>query len=220
MWSKKKSVLIIGIGRFGRYLACKFAELGNEVMIVDQSEEKISDLLSIVTGAQIGDCTNVKVLNSLGVSNFDICFVCIGSNFQAAIEITSQLKDLGAPFVIAKADRELHKKFLLRNGADEVVYPEKEVANKTAVRLSANHVFDYIELTPEYCIFEIPPLKAWIGKTIDQVAVRSNYEVNILATKNDDQVFPLPNVSYVFKEEEHLIVAGNRIDLVELLKKI
>lgn len=220
MWSKNKSILIIGIVRFGRYLACKFAELGNEVMIVDQSEEKISDLLSIVTSAQIGDCTNVKVLKSLGVSNFDICFVCIGSNFQAAIEITSQLKDIGAPYVIAKADRELHKKFLLRNGADEVVYPEKEIANKTAVRLSANHVFDYIELTPDYCIFEIPPLKSWVNKTISQVAVRSNYGINILAAKKGEQVSPLPDVNYVFKEDEHIIVAGNRVVLVDLLKKI
>ena len=217
---KKKSVLIIGIGRFGRYLACKFAELGNEVMIVDESEDQINDLLSIVTSAQIGDCTNVEVLRSLGVSNFDICFVCIGSNFQSAIEITSQLKDLGATYVIAKANRDLHEKFLLRNGADEVVYPEKESANKTAMRLSASNVFDYIELTPEYCILEIPPLDSWFGKTISQVAVRSSYRISILATKLDEQVFPLPGANHVFKKEEHLIVAGNRTDLVELLRKV
>jgi len=220
MQLKKKSVLIIGIGRFGRYLACKFAELGNEVMIVDHSEEKISDLLSIVTSAQIGDCTNVEVLRSLGVSNFDICFVCIGSNFQSSIEITYQLKELGAPYVIAKTNREMHEKFLLRNGADEVVYPEKESASKTAVRLSANNVFDYIELTPEYCIFEIPPLDSWIGKTIGKVAVRAKYKINVLATKKDEQVFPLPGADHIFKKEEHLIVAGNRIDLMNLLKKL
>jgi trk system potassium uptake protein TrkA len=220
MLLRKKSVLIIGIGRFGRYLACKFAELGNEVMIADLSEEKMSDLLSIVTSAQIGDCTNVEVLRSFGVSNFDICFVCIGSNFQSSIEITYQLKELGAPYVIAKANREIHEKFLLRNGADEVVYPEKEIANKTAMRLSANHVFDYIELTPEYCIIEIPPLDSWIGKTIAQVAVRGNYRINILATKKDDRMFPLPGAGHVFKNEEHLIVAGNRVDLVSLMKKI
>ncbi|MDF2532471.1 MAG: TrkA-N domain protein [Clostridia bacterium] len=217
---KKKSVLIIGIGRFGGYLASKFVELGNEVMVVDQSEAKINDLLSKVTSAQIGDCTNVEVLRSLGVSNFDICFVCIGSSFQASIEITSQLKDLGASYVIAKANRDLHEKFLLRNGADEVVYPEKESANKTAMRLSASNVFDYIELTPEYCILEIPPLASWFGKTISQVGVRSGYKINILATKLDDQVFPLPGANHVFKNEEHLIVAGNRIDIMELLKKV
>ncbi len=220
MLLRKKSVLIIGIGRFGRYLACKFAELGNEVMVVDQSEEKVNNLLSVVTSAQIGDCTNVDVLRSFGVSDFDICFVCIGSNFQSSIEITYQLKELGAPYVIAKTNREMHEKFLLRNGADEVVYPEKESANKAAVRLSANNVFDYIELTPEYCIFEIPPLDSWIGKTIAEVAVRVKYKVNILATKEENEVHPLPGADHIFKEKEHLIVAGNRQDLNNLLKKI
>lgn len=120
-----KSVLIIGIGRFGRHLARKFVELGNEVMIVDIEEEKMSEIVSIVTTAQIGDCTNVDVLKSLGVRNFDICFVCIGDNFQASLEITSLLKELGAKHVVSKANREIHAKFLLRNGADDVVYPEK-----------------------------------------------------------------------------------------------
>jgi len=220
MLTKKKYILIIGIGRFGRYLACKFSELDNEVMIVDRSEDKINDLVSVVTSAQIGDCTNIEVLRTLGVSNFDICFVCIGSNFQSSIEITSQLKDLGAPYVVAKVNREIHEKFLLRNGADEVVYPEKESAKKTALRLSANHVFDYIELTPEYCILEIPPLRTWIGKTITQVDVRSNYKINILATKNDDQIYPLPNAEYIFMSEEHLIVAGNRKDIMHFMKKL
>ena len=219
MSSKKKSVLIIGIGRFGRYLAMKFVDLGNEVMIVDRYEENINDLLTMVTNAQIGDCTNVEVLQSLGVSNFDICFVCIGSNFQSSIEITSQLKDLGATYVVAKANRELHEKFLLRNGADEVVYPEKESANKTAIRLSAFHVLDYIELTPEYFILEIPPLEAWIGKTISQVAVREKYGINILATKKLDKVHPLPGADHVFKENEQLIVVANSIDFMSRIKR-
>ena len=161
-----KSVLIVGIGRFGRHLAKKFVELGNEVMIVDNDEEKISELIPIVTTAQIGDCTNEEVLRSLGVRNFDICFVCIGNNFQSSLEVTSLLKELGAKHVISKANREIHAKFLLRNGADEVVYPEKDLAEKTATKYSANNVFDYIELTDEYSIFEIPPMKSWIGKKI------------------------------------------------------
>ncbi|SES63730.1 trk system potassium uptake protein TrkA [Natronincola peptidivorans] len=219
MNTRKKSVLIIGAGRFGRYLALKFAELGNEVMVVDQCEERISGLISSVTSAEIGDCTNVEVLRSFGVANFDICFVCMGANFQSSIEITYQLKELGAPYVIAKTNREMHEKFLLRNGADEVVYPEKESANKAAVRLSADNVFDYIELTSEYCIFEIPPLASWVGKTIAQVAVRVKYKINILATKENEQVFPLPGADHVFNKEEHLIVAGNRVDIMNLLKR-
>lgn len=220
MLTRKKSVLIIGIGRFGRYLASKFVELGHEVMIVDRSEESMNDLLTHVTSAQIGDCTNVEVLMGLGVSNFDICFVCIGSNFQTSIEITAQLKDLGAKYVVAKADRELHEKFLLRNGADEVVFPERESANKTATRMSSPNILDFIELTPEYYIVEISPLENWIDKTIAQVGVREKYGINILATKNNQTVHSLPGAKHVFKKEEQLIVAANRIDLMHLLKKV
>jgi trk system potassium uptake protein TrkA len=218
MLSRKKSVLIIGIGRFGRYLALRFVELGNEVMIVDRYEEKLTDLIPLVSNAQIGDCTNLEVLNSLGASNFDICFVCIGSNFQTSIEITSQLKDLGAKYVIAKADRELHEKFLLRNGADEVVFPERESANKAAVRLSSNNVLEFIELTPEYYILEISPLEKWIDKTIAQVGVRDKYGINILATKKNNRVYPLPGAKHIFKEDEQLIVVGNKSDFASLLK--
>ena len=215
-----KSVLIIGIGRFGRHLARKFVELGNEVMIVDIEEEKMSEIVSIVTTAQIGDCTNVDVLKSLGVRNFDICFVCIGDNFQASLEITSLLKELGAKHVVSKANREIHAKFLLRNGADDVVYPEKDIAEKAAIRYSADHVFDYIELTPEYSIAEIPPVNAWIGKTIAEISVRGKYQMSILATKENGEILPLPKADHVFREEEHLIVAARKNDLVKLIKKI
>ncbi|WP_455792913.1 potassium channel family protein [Clostridium butyricum] len=215
-----KSVLIIGIGRFGRHLARKFVDLGNEVMIVDIEEEKMSEIVSIVTTAQIGDCTNVDVLKSLGVRNFDICFVCIGDNFQASLEITSLLKEMGAKHVVSKANREIHAKFLLRNGADDVVYPEKDIAEKAAIRYSADHVFDYIELTPEYSIAEIPPVSAWIGKTIAEISVRGKYQMSILATKENGDILPLPKADHVFREEEHLIVAARKNDLVKLIKKI
>lgn len=215
-----KSVLIIGIGRFGRHLARKFVDLGNEVMIVDIEEERMSEIVSIVTTAQIGDCTNVDVLKSLGVRNFDICFVCIGDNFQASLEITSLLKEMGAKHVVSKANREIHAKFLLRNGADDVVYPEKDIAEKAAIRYSADHVFDYIELTPEYSIAEIPPVSAWIGKTIAEISVRGKYQMSILATKENGDILPLPKADHVFREEEHLIVAARKNDLVKLIKKI
>ena len=215
-----KSVLIIGIGRFGRHLARKFVELGNEVMIVDIEEEKMSEIVSIVTTAQIGDCTNVDVLKSLGVRNFDICFVCIGDNFQASLEITSLLKELGAKHVVSKANREIHAQFLLRNGADDVVYPEKDIAEKAAIRYSADHVFDYIELTPEYSIAEIPPVSGWIGKTIAEISVRGKYQMSILAIKENGEILPLPKADHVFREEEHLIVAAKKNDLVKLIKKI
>ena len=219
MFTKKKSVLIIGIGRFGKYLALKFIELGNEVMIVDKSEDTMTDLIPLAANAQIGDCTNLEVLNSLGASNFDICFVCIGSNFQTSIEITSQLKDLGAKYVVAKADRELHEKFLLRNGADEVIFPEKESANKAAVRLSSQNIIDFIELSPEYYILETNPLEQWIGKTIAEIDVRDKYGINILAIKRDNQIHQLPSAKHVFRKDEQLIVATNKTDFDSLLNK-
>ncbi len=215
-----KSILVIGIGRFGRHLARKLIDLGNQVMIVDIEEKKMSDIIPIVTTAQIGDCTNIEVLKSLGVRNFDVCFVCIGSNFQSSLEITSLLRELGAKYIVSKANREIHEKFLLRNGADEVVYPEKDIARKAAIRFSANHVFDYIELTPEYSIVEIPPLPEWIGKTIEEASVRNKYQISILATKENDEVFPLPEANHIFKENEHLIVAASKSDLAKILKKI
>lgn len=215
-----KTILIIGIGRFGRHLARKFIDLGNQVMIVDINEEKMRDIIPIVTTAQIGDCTNVEVLRSLGVRNFDVCFVCIGSNFQSSLEITSLLRELGAKYIVSKANREIHEKFLLRNGADEVVYPEKDIARKSAIRFSANHVFDYIELTPEYSIVEIPPLPEWIGKTIEEASVRNKYQMSILATKENDEVFPIPKANHIFKENEHLIVAARKSDLTKIIKKI
>lgn len=215
-----RSVLIIGIGRFGRHLARKFVELGNQVMIVDKSEEKMRDIIPLVTTAQIGDCTNEEVLKSLGVRNFDICFVCIGTSFQDSLEVTSLLSELGAKYVVSKANREIHAKFLLRNGANEVVYPEKDTARKSAIRFSADHIFDYIELTPEYSIVEIPPVESWIGKTIAEASVRSKYAMSILATKEGDEVFPLPKADHVFKADEHLIVAARKSDLAKLIKKI
>ena len=141
-----KSVLLIGMGRFGHHLCKNLVELGNDVMIIDSDEKSVEDLTPIVTSVLIGDCTNPEVLKSIGVGNYDICFVCIGSNFQSSLEITSLLKDLGAKYVVSKASRDIHKKFLLRNGADEVIYPDRDIAEKTARRFSTDNVFDYIEL--------------------------------------------------------------------------
>lgn len=120
-----KSILIIGMGKFGHHLCTNLAKLDNEIMVVDEKEEMLEDLLPIVTSAKIGDCTNEEVLRSLGIGNFDICFVCIGTNFQSSLEITSLIKEMGAKYVISKASGDIHAKFLLRNGADEVIYPDR-----------------------------------------------------------------------------------------------
>ena len=213
-----KSILIIGLGRFGHHLALQMAKQGNEIMIVDESEEKLTDLLPHVTSSVIGDCTNPDVLESLGVSNFDICFVCIGTNFQSSLEITSQLKEMGAKYVVSKANRDIHAKFLLRNGADEVVYPDRDIAEKAAMKYSANHVFDYIELSKEFAIYEIPTPKAWDQKLIRNVDIRARYHVTVLGVKTDDNTSLMPMADYCLKAEEHLMVVGRKEDVDKLLK--
>ena len=214
-----KSILIIGMGRFGQHLCLNLASLGNEIMIVDEKEERLEDLLPYVTSAKIGDCTNVEVLKSLGVRNFDICFVCIGTNFQSSLEITSLVKELGAKYVISKANRDIHAKFLLRNGADEVIYPDRDIAERLAVRHSANHIFDYIEITEEFSIYEIPPMPSWVGKSIKDINVRAKYNVSVVGIKNNGEISFLPPADHKFSSDEHLMIIGRKKDVDEMLKK-
>ena len=215
-----KTVLIIGMGRFGQHLCRKMLKLNNEVMIVDRNEEAMEDLLPLVTNAKIGDCTNEEVLHSLGIGNFDLCFVCIGTNFQSSLEITSLLKEAGAKYVISKATRDIQAKFLLRNGADAVVYPEKDIAERMAVRYSADNVFDYIELDEEYSIYEIPPLREWIGKTIGEVDFRARLNSSIIGTKLNGITSFLPGADHVFRADEHLMVIGKKKDIDKILKHL
>lgn len=205
-----KSVLIIGLGKFGHRLCEQMVAQGNEVMIVDKNEEEMEDLIPIVTSAKIGDCANEEVLRGLGIGNFDIVFICIGDDFQNSLEVTSMVKETGAKHVISKAETAIHAKFLLRNGADEVVYPDRDSADRLAKRCSINHVFDYIELTPEYAIFEIPVRKAWVGKTIMAVNFRKKYNANILGIKKDGVADLMPKPDHVFEEGEHLMVLTHR----------
>ena len=215
-----KSILIIGMGRFGRHLCKNLSQLGNQVMIVDEKEENLEEMLPYVVSAKIGDCTNENVLKSLGISNFDLCFVCIGTNFQSSLEITSLVKELGGRHVVSKANRDIHAKFLLRNGADEVIYPDRDIAEKLAVRYSANHVFDYIELTEEYSIYEIPPLPEWTGKTIKELDIRNRYGIHIPGTKANGKAKLMPGASYVICQEEHLMVIGKKEDVDRILKAL
>ena len=215
-----KSVLIIGMGKFGHHLCRDLLALDNDVMIIDQQEERVSDMISLVTNVQIGDCTNPQVIKSLGVGNFDIVFVCFGTNFQSSLEITSLVKEMGARYVISKANRDVHAKFLLRNGADEVIYPDRDIAEKLARRCSANHVFDYIELDDGYSIYEIPTAKEWVGRSIRDIDIRKKYGVNIIGTKLGDVTNILPEPEYVFHRDEHLMIIGQRATVEKLLKKI
>ncbi|MCI7491569.1 MAG: TrkA family potassium uptake protein [Lachnobacterium sp.] len=181
-----KSILLIGLGRFGRHIAMKLDELHHQVMAVDKEDTRVDAVLPFVTNAQIGDATNEDFLSSLGVGNFDVCIVAIGDNFQNSLEVTSLLKELGARMVVSRAARDVHAKFLLRNGADEIVYPERQLADWVAIRYSADHILDYIELDEEHAIFEISIPEEWIGKTIGQLDIRKKYNINIMALKTND----------------------------------
>ena len=215
-----KSVLVIGLGRFGHHLTQNLMELGNDVMIIDSDEKNIEDLVPHVTSAKIGDCTNPEVLKGLGVANFDIVFVCIGTNFQSSLEITSLVKEMGAKRVVSKATRDIQAKFLLRNGADEVIYPEKDIAEECAVRYSMDNIFDYMEMADGYGIYEITPIPDWCEKSIRQSNIAANHRISILGIKKQDgSTNMMPSPDYVIKPEEHLMVLANNSEIMPLLKK-
>ena len=178
-----KSVLIIGLGRFGRHAAMKLNEMNHQVLAVDTSEERLNDALSFVTSAQIGDATSEAFLSSLGVSDFDACIVAIGDDFQSSLEATSLLKELGARHVIARASTGVQEKFLLRNGADEVVYPEKQLANWTAIRCTSDHILDYVDLDGDWAIFELEAPEHWWGKTVLDLDIRRKFGINVLGVR-------------------------------------
>ena len=214
-----KSVLIIGMGTLGRHLARKMIEYGNEVMIVDSKEEIIQEMAQEIPNAIVGDCAAEGVLRSLGVSNFDFCFVTVGEDFYAALEITAILKELGAKCVISKAKKNRQADFLKKIGADEVFYPEEEMAESLAIRYTADNIYDYIELNEEYSVYEMPILKEWKGKTIKSVDVRKLYNINIIAIKKGSDLVPCPVPEYVFEEEDHIIVIGKADDVLKISAK-
>ena len=212
-----KSVLLIGLGRFGRHMAAKLQELHHEVLAVDKNEERVNEALDLVTHAQIGDSTSEAFIASLGARNFDLCVVAIGDDFQSSLETTALLKEQGARFVLSRAARDVHAKFLLRNGADDVVYPERETASWAAVRYSSDHIFDYIQLTPDHAIYETAVPPAWVGKTIGQLGVRQRHNINILAAKRGEELIPIPGGDYCFREGETMLVLGADRDVQKFL---
>ena len=203
-----KSILLIGLGNFGNLVAKQVHELGHHVMAVDKNEERVNEALPFVTDAVIGDSTSESFLNSLGINNYDVCIVTIGNDFQSSLETTSLLKELGGKLVVARANREVQAKFLLRNGADEVVNPEKQIAKWTAIRYTSNHILDYIKLDDNHAIFEVKLPKEWIGKSIKELDIRQKFGINIMAIKEngDMQLTIMPDD--ILKENQTLLVLG------------
>lgn len=208
-----KSVLLVGLGRFGKNTAIKLKELKHEVMAVDIIEERVSEALSYVSNALIGDATNQKFLETLGVKDYDLCIVTIGDNFQASLITTSLLKEMGAKKVISRASSDVQTKLLLRNGADSVVYPEQQVAEWTAVRYSSDHIFDYLSIEDGYSIAEIDVPIKWIGKTILELDVRKKYKLNVMAVKIDDKISMQIDNNTQFSGTERLLVLGKDADI-------
>lgn len=203
-----KSVLLIGLGNFGKHIALQLNQLGHQVMGVDHNEERVNDAMDIVTNAQIGDSTNEDFLRTLGIDNYDICIVAIGGDFQSSLETTYSLKELGAKMVVSRAEHDGQAKFLLRNGADEVVYPEKQVAKWAAIRYSLDHILDYIELDERNSIFEVAIPKAWIGKTIVELDIRKKYNINIIGVKQNGKTNVMVTPDTLLSEGKTLLVIG------------
>ena len=208
-----KNILLIGIGRFGKHIALQLNKSGHEVMAVDSNEERINSVLPFVTNAQIGDSTNADFLKSLGIGNYDVCIVAIGGDFQNSLETTSLLKELGAKKVISRAERDVQEKFLLRNGADEVVYPEKQIAKWAAIRYTADHIRDYIEIDDSHAIFEVEAPKQWIGKTIGDIDIRRKYNINVLAVKQNGNIDMAISSDTTLGENVTLMVLGEYKEL-------
>lgn len=208
-----KTVLLIGLGRFGKHIAMKMNELHHQVMAVDKNEKRVEALVPYVTNAQIGDSTNEEFLKSLGVRNFDLCIVTIGSDFQSSLETTSLLKELGAKLVVSRASRDIHAKFLLRNGADEVLYPERQLASWASIRYTSDHIADYVEIDEDYGIFEVEVPMNWYEKSIRELDIRNRYNVNILGIKRDEKISMNIAPDTQLSENDTIMVLGKLVDV-------
>ena len=213
-----KNVLLIGLGRFGTHIAMQLARLNHQIMAVDCNEERVNKVMPYVTNAQIGDSTDVDFLQSLGIGNFDVCIVAIGDSFQNSLETTSLLKELGAKLVVSRAEWDVQEKFLLRNGADEVVYPEKQMARWAAIRYTADHIRDYIQVDEVHAIFEVEVPENWIGRTVGELDVRKKYNINIMAVKKDGKVNMVVSADTVMTDDVTLLVLGEYKQLQKCFK--
>lgn len=202
------SILLIGLGRFGMHIAKELNQIGAEVLAVDREEERANDVLPFVTNVQIGDSTNLAFLESLGIPEFDACIVAIGTDFQSSLETTASLKELGAKLVVSRASTDVQAKFLLRNGANEILYPEKQLAKWAAIRYVSNHISDYIELDETHAIYEMDVPAAWDGKSVGQIDIRKKYDINLLAVKKAGKISGSITPNTVLSKDSTVLVLG------------
>ncbi len=218
-----KTMLVIGLGQFGRNLALELAQLGNEVLVIDENEERVEEIAPYVTGAQIGNCQEEAVLESLGVTNFDVCFVCVAGDFQASLEITSTLKELNARYIVSKAERDRQSNILSKIGADTVIHADMDMAQRVAAKYSSHNALEYIELSDDYAIMEIIVPTSWVDKTLFDLNVRNKYMVNIIAYKhgkeNNITFTPILDTTHTFVKDEVLLLAGNTKDMLTMTNR-
>lgn len=216
-----KSILIIGLGDFGHHLCRQLVKLKNQVFVVDKSEQALDDVKDIASTRLVADCSSKAVLENIGVSNFDICFVCIDSDFKSNLIIVSLLKELNAKYVISQTNDDILDKFLLKSGADEIIYPNKDSAIRAAVKYSSEHIFDYIEIKSEYSIYEISPVKSWINKSIIESNIREKYDTYIIGIIDEfGKTLMMPAPKTIIKATDHLMVLAHDKTIEKLLKKM
>ncbi len=215
-----RSFLVIGLGRFGSHLAMKLTELGGEVLALDENEQNVEAISASVDRAEIADCTDEHVADTLGVNNFDVCFVCVGSDFADALEITLLLREKGAKRIVVKTDSDRHSKLLLKSGADEIIYPERDAAKRAARKYMTERVFDYFPLSDDYAIFETEPIAAWCGKSISDLALRTKYNINVIGVMRNNKLIPVTSADFTFESGENVIVAGALKDVDRLLGRL
>lgn len=216
-----KSMLVIGLGDFGHHLCYQLVKMENEVMAIDKNERAVDDLSGVVHSRLVADCTSQKVLEKIGVSNFDVCFVCIDSDFQSSLIIVDLLRKLHAQHIVCQTENDTLAEFLIRNGADEIIYPDRDSAIRASVKYSSEHIFDYIDLGAEYSIYKITPIKRWVGKSILDSSIREKddtYIIGINAADGSQNIMPSPDT--VIKEDDHLIILANEKTMAALLKKM
>lgn len=214
-----KSFLVIGAGHFGMPLALKLTELGNDVVIIDKDAKLIDSIKEDFDNLYVGDCCIEDVVSSLDVKSFDVCFVCVAEDYHSSFEITSMLKEFGAKFVCSTAKSNRQADMLKKIGADDVIYANRIIAEKTGVKYNANNIIDLIQVTTDYAIYEIATPKSWIDKTILDLDVRNKYKVNIIAVKNGDKVSPAPGAQYKFVPNDTMIVIGEQSAVFRLANK-
>lgn len=208
-----KSYLIIGLGRFGRHMALELAARNHYVLAIDSNEERAAESLKRIPDIQIGDATDEDYIKSLEVSKFDVCVVAVGDNFQSSLEITALLKENNAKFIIARASREVHRKFLKMAGADEIVYAEREIAERLAIKYGSEKITDYLKFNEDYSIYEIIIPEEWVGKSAAELEIRQRYKINVLAVKQNNVVCSMPSATDKFEKGEYIVIMGHNDDL-------